>query len=126
MDNITKCVILIYNTTTMEFKIPVNKDFIYKAILTVLNFNLKLSDTEMDILNILLRNQIEIIDIKSRELLRKIMNKDKYVINNHIKRMKEKKILLQSEDYNKKLYINPSIKSLTQDKDITFKFIENV
>ena len=106
------------------FKIPVNKDNIYYGILTVANFALKLTDIEIQILSILLKEKIETIDVKVRETLRKVMNKDKYIINNYIKRLKEKGMLLQ-ETKPKKLYINPNIKELTKSDVITFKFINN-
>jgi len=104
----------------MEYKIKVNKDNIYKGILTLFNFTFKLSELEIDLISVMLQNKISTIDTTSREILRKVMNKSKFDINNYIKRLKEKKIILQDD---KKLYINPSIITICGINEVTFKFI---
>ncbi len=108
----------------MEFKIPVTKDNIYRGVLTVLNFQLKLSELELDMLSVMLKNGVTTVDINTRELIRKVMNRDKFSTNNYIKRLKDKKVILQ-EDTNKRLYVNPSIISLVKNEIITFKFIKD-
>lgn len=105
----------------MEYRIKVNKDNIYKGILTLFNFTFKLSELELDLISVMLQHKINTIDTTSRELLRKVMNKSKFDINNHIKRLKIKKIILQED---KKLYLNPNIVNVCNIKEVTFKFIE--
>ena len=55
----------------MEYNIPVEKKDYYKAMLMVINFNLNLSNLEMDILSILLNNKLRVVNIDARDLLRK-------------------------------------------------------
>ena len=105
----------------MEFKIPVNKDNIHKAILTVVNFNLGLSELELDILATLLKNNLYLVDSKAREVVRKVLNKDKFQTNNYLLRLKKKGVIVQAGD-NKKWYLNPNLKGLINTDSITFKF----
>lgn len=108
----------------MEYKIPVTKDNVCNAILTILNFHLKLSEFEIKMISILLQNKISTIDTSARDLLRKVLDKDKFSINNYVKRLVDKNIILK-EDKTKKLYIDPTIIKLTNEKEINFKFISN-
>jgi hypothetical protein len=110
-------------TKVKKYNIPVNKYSIYKAILTVINFNLKLSGVEIDILATLCKYGFTHITVEARDILRKALDKDQYNINNYIKRLKSKNMILETED--KKLYINPSLKEILDSKEIIFKFNEN-
>lgn len=105
----------------MEYKIPVNKDNVYKAVLTVVNFNLGLSDMEIDILATLLKYRLYLIDTTARDVIRKVLNKSKFSTNNYIKRLKEKNIIVQEEE-TKKLYLNPGLREIINSNEITFKF----
>ena len=100
-----------------EFK--VTKDSVSKVILTILNFQLKLSDLEVDMLSVMLSHNITKIDAATRVLLRDKLDKTKFDINNYIKRLKEKKLIIIKED--KSLHINPNIVELMKFKTITFK-----
>ncbi len=104
----------------MEYKIKVNKYSIYKAILTIANFSLKLSPMEIDILATLFKYGFYTITAEARDILRKALDKDQYSINNYIKRLKEKNMLLEGED--KEIHINPSLKQIVESNEITFKF----
>jgi hypothetical protein len=108
----------------MEYKIPVNIKNYHKAILMVLNFNLNLSKMELDIVACILNHNMETVDLYSREIIRKELDKDKFIINNYIGRLKDKKILL-IKPADKKLYVNPSIIEIAKDGKITFEFIIN-
>ena len=55
----------------------------------------------------------------TRVLLRDKLDKTKFDINNYIKRLKEKKLIIVKED--KSLHINPNIIELMKFKTITFK-----
>lgn len=107
----------------MEYKIPVNKDNIYKAILILINrpFELNLSDLELDILATWLKHKIYVIDTDARDLIRKVLDKGKFNTNNYIKRLKAKNIIILAED-SKKLYLNPKLASMVNSDTITFKF----
>ena len=100
-----------------EFK--VDKDSISKVILTILNFQLKLSDLEIQMLSVMLSHNITKIDANTRVLLRETLNKSKFDINNYIKRLKEKKFILPTGS--RSLIINPNITALMKFKTITFK-----
>lgn len=101
-----------------EFK--VDRDSFSKAVLTILNFQLKLSELEIEMLSVMLSHNITKIDTSTREMLRKVLNRNKFDINNYIKRLKEKKFILTKED--KSLYINPNISALMNFKTFIFKF----
>jgi predicted transcriptional regulator len=105
----------------MEYKIPVeNKDY-HKGILMILNFNLNLSELEMDIVSTLLNNNIEVVDTTAREIIRKELNKSKFNTNNYITRLTDKGILVVKPG-DKKLYLNPSLVEIVKDKRVSFEF----
>lgn len=106
----------------MEYKIPVNIKNYHKAILMILNFNLNLSKMELDIVACILNHNMESVDLYSRETIRKELNKDKFIINNYIARLKTKKILIV-KPADKKLYVNPNIIEIAKDRKLTFEFI---
>lgn len=105
----------------MEYPITVNKDNYHKAMLMVLNFNLKLSNMELDMLSTLLKHNITIIDTDARDLIRKVLNKDKFITNNYIKRLRNKNIFI-IKPADKKLYVNPSLLEICNDKKVSFEF----
>lgn len=110
----------------MEFKLPVNNFNIYKTILTLINFKLGLSSMEVDILATMFKYNYDVLNAEARDILRKALDKDQYSINNYIKRLKSKNILLEVD---KKVYINPGLKTnieqIVESKEITFKFDTN-
>lgn len=101
--------------------IPVNPKDVNRAILKVLNFNLKLSDLEIDIIATLLNHKIEIIDTSAREIVRKELNKSKFITNNYILRLRDRSMILETNDG--VMYLNPNLKDLVKDKDIQISFI---
>lgn len=107
----------------METRIPVTKDSIYKAILMLSNvpFNLNLSKLEIDIVSTWLQYKVYVIDIGARDLIRKVLDKDKFNTNNYIRRLKSKGIIVQADD-SKKLYLNPKLAQIVNTDTITFKF----
>ena len=106
----------------MEHKIPVTKDSYYKAMLLIMNFSLKLRKFEIDILSVLLSNGIEQVNTDARDLIRKVLNKDKFNTNNYINRLKSKGILLPTSE-ERVFQINPSILEIVKDKKVSFEFI---
>lgn len=107
----------------METRIPVTKDSIYKAILMLGNvpFNLNLSKLEIDIVSTWLQYKVYVIDISARDLIRKVLDKDKFNTNNYIRRLKDKGIIVHADD-SKKLYLNPKLAQIVNTDTITFKF----
>lgn len=105
----------------MEYKIPVKSRDYHKALLMVLNFNLNLSNLELDIVSTLLNYNIEVVDIEAREIIRKELDKGKFNINNYIARLKDKGILIV-KPADKALYVNPMIMDIVRDNKVSFEF----
>lgn len=106
----------------MVTPIPIKKDQFHKGILTILNFSLGLTELEIDIVATLLKNNITIIDSDARDLIRKVLNKDKFNTNNYILKLKKKRIL-GSKPNDKNLYLDPGLIEAVRDNKITFDFI---
>lgn len=105
----------------MEYKIPVSKETIYKVKLSILNFNLGLSDLEIDIISTMLNNNITIVNTDCRDLIRKVLDKDKFVTNNYINKLKAKGIL-EVIPNTKNLQLNKSLVFAVRDNTIMFDF----
>jgi hypothetical protein len=105
----------------MVIKIPIQKeDQIFKAILNIVNFNLKLTEKEINIICDMLKKDITVINKDTRKIL--TTPKDKYNFNNYIVRLKEKGVLL---DQNGVTRLNPNIVELSKHKSVGFEFIVN-
>lgn len=107
---------------SMEHKISVTDKSYHKAILQIYNFNLKLSDFELDIISTMLTYGMLEINPDTKEIIRKVLDKDKFITNNYIKRLKDKGVLLPKEDQ-RGYTLNPNIANLTKDNKISFEFI---
>lgn len=105
----------------MDYKIPVNNESYHKAILMALNFSLNLSKMEIDMVATLLNYNKLIVDTESREILRKALDKDKYIINNYIQRLRNKNILV-IRPADKNLYLNPSLIEIVKERKVSFEF----
>jgi len=105
----------------MHSDIKVKKEDYVKAMLTIINFNLKLSELELDIITAMINNNMTVVNIDSREIIRKVLNKDKYITNNYIKRLRSKGVFLEKPN-DKQFYINPNILDILKDKEVSFKF----
>lgn len=104
----------------MHYPITVKQSTYHKAILLILNFNLKLTNTELDIVSIVLDNTDQVLDSKVREVIRLKLNKDKFTINNYIKRLIDKGIFIRTTD---SIQINPSILEIVKDNKVSFELI---
>lgn len=94
----------------MEFKIPVDKDYYYTAVLNILNTvgNMNLTKLEMDIILLMVNNNVTVLDSIFRDKIRKTLNKDKFVTNNYIKKLRDKGILL-SRPNDKRYFLSKEI-----------------
>lgn len=106
----------------MEYKIPVKENNRYKQMLNILNFSLKLSDLEIDIISTLLNKGISVINTESREMLRLSLNKDKFITNNYIVRLKDKGILIPNKN-TKDLILDPGLLKTVKDNKVSFELI---
>lgn len=107
----------------MTKQIPISKERIYLAVLTILNFLTNMTQTELDIIATMLNNEFKVLTKRRRSSLSTLLNKDKYTINNHIKRLKEKGVFVINED--RWLEINPNLVStinkVINDREITLE-----
>lgn len=105
----------------MEVNFKETKKGKIEAILNIFNFNLKLSPLEMQIMTVLLEDECTLLDTDSRELIRKTLNKDKYITNNYITGLRKKGVLIIKPN-TKEIWVEPSLINLVHQDTITFKF----
>ena len=104
----------------MIHTIPVSKDNYYKAVLMIMSPYLGgLTDYETNLLAEMLNTNTKHLDTENRRTLQKRLDTDVYTFNNYVKRLKDKGVLVQS---NNTLEINPNLTSQINDKQITIKF----
>lgn len=109
----------------IEYKIPVLKETYVKAVLMSINFLLNLTNFEIKILCAMLNSNMTIVNIDTREHIRKVLNKDKFMTNNYIKSLRTKNILLDHPTMSKVYYINPTILEIIKAGKISFEFVIN-
>lgn len=99
----------------MEINLPVDNKHCYKALLKILNFLTNMTDTELDVIAAMMSNKITVLTKEARIELLAILGKDKFTLNNHIKRLKEKKVLVEYDNDNKnKLHINGNLSNMVE------------
>lgn len=104
----------------MEFNLVINKEGYFKEFLKVMNGFLRLSKTELDIVSNILFYNKKIFDTEGRVKVRTILGQTENNFNNHIMRLKKKKVIL--ENPNGGIELNSNIISAIKDMEITFKF----
>jgi len=95
----------------MEIDLPVDNKHCYKALLKILNFLTNMTDTELDVIAAMMSNKITVLTKEARVELLAVLGKDKFTLNNHIKRLKEKKVLVEN---NNKLNINTNLSNMIE------------
>lgn len=107
----------------MEFKIQVNNFNIYKAVLTIISFKINLSAMEIDMIATMFKYKFMVVTNDCRDIFRKALDKDQYNINNYIRRLIKKGVLVK-EDKEIKLNANliNIVNNTVTDKELTFKF----
>lgn len=80
---------------------------------------LGLTNLEVDILATMLKQGIIVVNTDTREILRKVLDKGKYTLNNYIIQLKEKGILIEHTG-TKSLEINPNLVSAVKDHETSF------
>lgn len=107
----------------MEHTFKVDKSKYYKALLITYNAvgKMGLSKLEINILSTMLENGLKTLNGDTREIIRKELDKGKYVINNYIIALKEKGIFIEQQG-SKSLVINPNIINSVKDNEVTFRF----
>lgn len=102
---------------TKEFTLT--KDKYYKAALTIINCFLGLTDYELSIITEMLVNDIKVLNTTTRIVVREKLQTNVASFNNYIKRLKDKKALVETKDG---LVISDGIMDALADEkiDITF------
>jgi len=101
----------------MELKIPVKEGAETKTMLKIVNcFINNLTDVELDIVSEMINKGYTTLSKNNRSELRSSLNMDKYLFNNYVKYLKDKKVLYLNEEV---LTLNPNIVRLTSDNQIT-------
>ena len=106
----------------MIMEIPISAKGYNKAMLGAMNGFLRLTDFELEILTCILNNNYSKLDKSNRLEIRNQLNRSECAFNNYVKKLKDKKILIQKEDG---LHINESILTIVNDGELTIKFNVN-
>lgn len=106
----------------MEFKLNLPILQKTKYLIQMLNPIMgNLTDTEIDILVVIADKQISIINKDTRTEVRMTLNMDKFNFNNYIKKLKEKKILIEVNRLS--LKVNPNILHILKHDSINISFV---
>lgn len=105
----------------MEYtlKLPISKktEYLIQMLNPVMG---NLTDKEIDILVVIADKQITIIDKNTRTDVRMHLNMDKFNFNNYIKKLKEKKVLIEVDRLS--LKVNPNILHILKHDSINLSF----
>lgn len=105
----------------MEINIPIKKkEHVYKAILQVINFSLRMTEKEVNMVSELLKNNITLIDTRARRLLHNNDKNEIHNVNNYIKNLIVKGVLVKQ---GRDIYINPTIIKFIGSSSLKFNFI---
>lgn len=106
----------------MEFKLNLPILQKTKYLIQMLNPIMgNLTDTEIDILVVIADKQISIINKDTRTEVRMTLNMDKFNFNNYIKKLKEKKVLIEINRLS--LKVNPNILHILKHDSINISFV---
>lgn len=103
----------------MIYNLKVKREDYCLAALKIINCIYKLSELELKILTNIINNQIKVLDKSSRNSIREFINTDKFTFNNYIKKLKDKKLLIDGANG---LVINPGIIKTIADREFKFEF----
>ncbi len=103
----------------MEYNIPINTKDYHLAMLKTMNCFLKLSKFQMEIICIILEDENKILTTDLRKLIRDITGKGIATTNNYIKKLKDKKVLLETEEG---MVLNSTILNVMEDKEVIIRF----
>jgi predicted transcriptional regulator len=93
----------------------------YKDILNKMVF-FSLSTFEVDIIITMLNSNRLEVNTDTREHIRKVLDKDKAITNNYIKRLRNKGVLLDG-DKTATYILNPTVLQIINDGWITYNYI---
>ena len=103
----------------MEYNIPVKQENYTKAILKVINIFMDLTNYELNIITQIIDQDIKMLNRVCRKILIEKLETDSYTLNNYIKKLKDKGVLVTTK-YG--LELNPNIINSIKDNKITITF----
>lgn len=102
---------------TKEFTL--SRDKYYKAILKLVNCFIGLTDYELSIISTMLIYNIKTLDKTTRVIVRDKLSTNAATFNNYIKRLKDKKCLIENEEG---LIISSNIMTAIEDNRVSITF----
>lgn len=104
----------------MEYPITLTKDKYLKAAVSLINCisSLNLTDFELDIVTMMLKHKAYKLNNNTRTILRETLGKDRFNLNNYLKRLKDKKVLLKGD---KEFMLNPGIIEAINGEELIIK-----
>jgi hypothetical protein len=106
----------------MEYNIPIKEDGLYNAILLIMDPILNLSNQERHTLVQVLKTGYPYITTETREYLREVTGMNTFNLNNNIKRLKDKQILIPVAK--RVLAINENILLMVSEPRLTINFVK--
>lgn len=106
----------------MEYNIPIKEDGLYNAILLIMDPILNLSNQERHTLVQVLKTGYPFITTETREYLREVTGMNTFNLNNNIKRLKDKQILVPVAK--RVLAINENILLMVSEPRLTINFVK--
>jgi hypothetical protein len=106
----------------MEYNIPIKEDGLYNAILMIMDPILNLSNQERHTLVQVLKTGYPFITTETREYLRQVTGMNTFNLNNNIKRLKDKQILVPVAK--RVLAINDNILLMVSEPRLTINFVK--
>lgn len=106
----------------MEYNIPIKEDGLYNAILLIMDPILNLSNQERHTLVQVLKTGYPYVTTETREYLREVTGMNTFNLNNNIKRLKDKQILIPVAK--RVLAINENILLMVSEPRLTINFVK--
>jgi len=106
----------------MEYNIPIKEDGLYNAILMIMDPILNLSNQERHTLVQVLKTGYPYITTETREYLRQVTGMNTFNLNNNIKRLKDKQILVPVAK--RVLAVNDNILLMISEPRLTINFVK--
>ena len=106
----------------MEYNIPIKEDGLYNAILMIMDPILNLSNQERHTLVQVLKTGYPYITTETREYLREVTGMNTFNLNNNIKRLKDKQILVPVAK--RVLAINENVLLMVSEPRLTINFVK--
>ena len=103
----------------MKYNVPIAEGDYPLALIKGLNCFLDLTDFELAIVSNMLKYNMETLSCENRKKIREVTGKGEHTTNNYIKKLKDKKILIQEDG---KLSLAKGILIPFKDREITIKF----